>query len=669
MYKAIATVYPTDDVVIADITATEKPYSADKTGISDSTDAIQKALDECAKNGGGTVYLPAGHYKITGSVTVPAFVTLRGDWQNPDAGNGYGTLILACVMSSDKNLPALFNLKGSGGVLGLTVYYPQQDIYAVKPYPYVFYVDGLGDGYMLQTIMNCTVINGYNGIAVCTDTGNAHEMLTVENFYGTFLNNAAEVYNQADVGTWKNLHISASYWADAGDEYNAPSREDIIKYTKAKCTALVLGDLEWTEFLNISVSDCMTAIHIVKGKRIEFAGSLYDVNISNCGSGIIIDSIDERWGMILASGSIAGDEYSIINNTKGTVKLTGVTLTGKYTNIDDTDIDISLDGVSPDYNRIYKKPSGNVFSTQFEKNTDIGEILQTVLNQAGNTGGVVYIPAGIYYIGSPVTVPAHTELRGSSSVAQRDQSGSSGGTIFFIKCGITPENPDTDTAAVTLGGENAGINGIRLIYPDNSPYVNAVTAYVIRGHGAGVYAVNCCIAAAYNGIDFRGCDNHYIKKLVSCCYNNAIAVGDCTGGYIEGCLQNGTVLTRNGLKLNKQLADADVFPLLFDKITRKNTDFIKAVNAVNETVTNTFAYGVKTLVKSENSENLLLINVGADNIGNSSALLMTDGGTVTGINIMRYNGIWYLSDRTKLSLYNLISIGQPAPGAVLPNKE
>ena len=50
--------------------------------------------------------------------------------------------------------------------VGLTIYYPGQDIDDVKPYPYTFYVDGLGDRFMLQTIQNCTVINGYKGIAL-----------------------------------------------------------------------------------------------------------------------------------------------------------------------------------------------------------------------------------------------------------------------------------------------------------------------------------------------------------------------------------------------------------------------------------------------------------------------------------------------------------------------
>ena len=74
----IDTVFPTDDVVIADIIATESPYNADNTGENDATSAIQKAIDDCFKNGGGTVWLPKGEYRVTGNIYI--FTLLRNHW-------------------------------------------------------------------------------------------------------------------------------------------------------------------------------------------------------------------------------------------------------------------------------------------------------------------------------------------------------------------------------------------------------------------------------------------------------------------------------------------------------------------------------------------------------------------------------------------------------------
>jgi len=48
------------------IDVTQAPYNADKTGVSDSTSAIQKAIDDAHNAGGGVVYFPEGEYKHTG---------------------------------------------------------------------------------------------------------------------------------------------------------------------------------------------------------------------------------------------------------------------------------------------------------------------------------------------------------------------------------------------------------------------------------------------------------------------------------------------------------------------------------------------------------------------------------------------------------------------------
>ena len=109
---------------------------------------------------------------------------------------------------------------------------------------------------------------------------------------------------------------------------SAPPREAIDAYTRKNTIGLVLGDLEWTQFANIEIADCKYGMHIVKGKRIEFAGSLFDVKIERCDVGIQVDSIDTRWGMVIAKSQINGSKNAIVNNTFGVVKMSGTTLSG-----------------------------------------------------------------------------------------------------------------------------------------------------------------------------------------------------------------------------------------------------------------------------------------------------------------------------------------------------
>ena len=78
------TKYYQKDVIVADIVATDVPYRADSSGLTDSTVAIQRALDACRDLGGGVVYLPEGKYLVTDTITVPAGCVLQGDWQDPN---------------------------------------------------------------------------------------------------------------------------------------------------------------------------------------------------------------------------------------------------------------------------------------------------------------------------------------------------------------------------------------------------------------------------------------------------------------------------------------------------------------------------------------------------------------------------------------------------------
>ena len=225
--RIINTVYPTKDVVIADIDAVADGYAVDPTGVKDSTAGIQKAINDLYDNGGGTVFLPAGQYRVTGTIEIRPYTTLYGDWCDPDLKKGYGTVILADVPSKDNKTAGLFELGCASGVVGVTVYYPNQSVDNVLPYPFTFYIDGaiepsylsakpgntVDHVYMMPTIKNVTIINGYRGIgANCNGWQRyPHEELNIENFHGTFLLNAAEIYNSSDVNTTDGVYISTKY--------------------------------------------------------------------------------------------------------------------------------------------------------------------------------------------------------------------------------------------------------------------------------------------------------------------------------------------------------------------------------------------------------------------------------------------------------------------------
>ncbi|MBQ8228334.1 MAG: hypothetical protein IJZ88_04900 [Clostridia bacterium] len=675
----IETVYPTDDVVIADVVITSAPYNADNSGESDVTAIIQKAIDDCAANGGGTVFLPVGRYRVTGNIYIRQFVTLRGDYQDPDEGTDYGTIIVADVESSKAMTPGLFTVGASAGAVGLTVWYPNQSIDNVKPYPYTFYITGNND-YMLQTIENCTLINSYRGIGACSECENGvyqcHEMLTVENVKGTCLYEGLNSYNSADVDTYKTLYILNKYWLEAGEEFNAPSKEKLDEYTKRNGYGLVIGDLEWPQFADIKIDKMQYGILFKEPTRYSFSGEFVDLYITDCVYGVYApeDIIVHRgtiWGTGISNSVIEGEKYAIYDPGKAAMLLTNVEISGrvKGKNIHRYYADTSE--YTPDYDKGYQKCKSDVlYVVEADKSgkTDASQAVQQKLNEAATTGGVVYLPGGLYRFDNPITVPAGVELRGSSSVATRCQGGNSSGTLIISYYGYK----DGDSPLITLGGNGAGFNGIRVDYPLNNPVDDSgkysKTSSVVYSEADNIYVTNCCFTLASSGITLNGCKNVFIKKVLGCCYESMFSFEACNSVFVEGCLQNANTLPRNGYanfdipELINRFEEKDVFTFVFDPITRVTTDYIKLDTCTEVTIFNTFIYGGKCFLNSVNSE-AIIVNVGHDGSSKTVPALVMSGGEITLLNSMRSTStgnsgyrFYEIENSTKFRSYNSQSV-------------
>lgn len=671
-----------DDLVVADYVVTDDPYNADNTGHSDATEAIQKAIDDCAKTGGGTVWMPAGEYKVTGTIAVKAFVTLRGDWKDPDTANGndYGTVILADVLESNLDYPALFRIGGSAGCRGLTVYYPNQSATNPVPYPYTFEIpggawDNDARNYMLQTIQDITLINAYKGISASftpNDHGGEgvsaqqHEQHHIENVKGTVLNTGMRLQNESESGVVQNVKFDNSYWANA-TTYNPPLIAEIDAYTQENGTAFCFGDLEWERIVGIECSDYQTGIRIDDGPRIQFCGQVYGAQILNCNIAVKINQIDTRWGISFLQstlqGNIGANPCCIQKNVEGGyVTLTDCNLTGNNTG---TGITIENPGTSPatyPWKNDIPKPTNNNFYNVLETpycadNTgvsDATEAIQQALTDAGNAGGgTVYLPAGHYKISTHLTVPANVNLRGSSSVPVREQISCSGGTVLYAYEGKNTLTPDTDTAFITLNGANAGVSGLRVWYPEHDPRSGIYPyPYTIRGNGAGVYVMNVGFTNSYNGIDFKtyDCSNHMIKNLSACVFKNGIVIGSLsTEGWIENCLENGTNCIRTGYE-NWPNENYVFDPVI--NYTKENLTWITIDNAKNEHLLNDFTYGAKVFMEVTGPETIVIYNSAADGFG--AGIQAQNSSNVIAANFMKYGGSVYTGN---VAFYNLQAIG------------
>src|SRR5512140_1006039 len=130
------------------VDVTAAPYSAKADGTTDDGPAIQSALDAVAALRGGTVYLPAGRYRVATHLTVPANVTLKGASNGPPKINRLdetlpinGTVLLAEEGAGTSGLgdagTAFISTTGINVTLdGFSVFYPNPALSAPPtPYP------------------------------------------------------------------------------------------------------------------------------------------------------------------------------------------------------------------------------------------------------------------------------------------------------------------------------------------------------------------------------------------------------------------------------------------------------------------------------------------------------------------------------------------------------
>jgi hypothetical protein len=316
--KLITPFYSTNHFVVADFVVTASN--------NDMSNVIQDALNKCSNQGGGTVWLERGIYKVSKTIIVPTGCTLMGDWQDPDNYQGtldYGTKIVVDVnnFSADNGnlqLSGLFRLQRSSGVEGLTIYYKNQRISNPVNQPWSF----IYDSGMLMSVKNVTLINSVYGIGRGTATKGAHEMLMIENVKGTVLKTGVLIHNSSDVGTITGLTLTPKYLAKAnlkafGDNGSNSSESSISSAIKGNGgVGLMITDAEQSQFVNITLSGFKFGVQIPNANLIRTrymgSGSFYNLNVSDCEIGILADSgsydgktlIDYRRGYVITNTTI-----------------------------------------------------------------------------------------------------------------------------------------------------------------------------------------------------------------------------------------------------------------------------------------------------------------------------------------------------------------------------
>ena len=421
--QSIKTIYPTKDWVISDFVVTDPGFGAKAILGFDNRAAFQAAIDAAYKNGGGVVYIPAGNYEFRSTQTatrsvrvrqgseqimkdfnyqyvlnIPTSVQLRGDWADPELNKGkvLGTILEVRVGKNAPNYNGtveswwndsqagnalrttytsiadrFIDMNSGTGVTNLSIWYPEQDINDIKPYPWTLFQPS-GD---CVTIENVTLVNAYNGFYSAPS-----ELHYILNSYMTALHTGIEVHVCTDIGRIENVKIDPKYWANSGLP-GSPVLAKVAGYTKANGTGFNMHRSDWEYVSNLYVSDYKTGMWV--GREPGFFDSpnaqFYEIHIKNCDTGMYVQAVNP-YGLLISNSTFGtekdGKAVYFYNDFKTSVQFNGVDFTGPIVS-DGSDGVISFESCTfsnyGDY--ALKINNGNVLLTQSAFKKPAGHVL------------------------------------------------------------------------------------------------------------------------------------------------------------------------------------------------------------------------------------------------------------------------------------------------------
>ncbi len=268
---------PASDSLGATPTTSVLDHGAKADAKTDDTAAFQKALDAAAAKG-GIVHVPVGTYLIAGALNVPQGVTLRGVWEAPHHTDiGKGSVLYATGGAGDENGKPLISLNQSSCVRGLTIYYPQQNIDDVKPYPWT--IQGRG---MHCSVIDVTLSNPYKAIDVGTYWNELH---TIRSVFGCPLRLGVYVNQTSDVGRIDNVHFNPHYWMRAkhpsAPKEGKPTMTRLFRYLERNLVGFVIGRTDW-EYMN----NCFVIFPKIGYHFVETKNGKPNAVLTQCGSDI-----------------------------------------------------------------------------------------------------------------------------------------------------------------------------------------------------------------------------------------------------------------------------------------------------------------------------------------------------------------------------------------------
>lgn len=289
-------------------------YGAKGNGQTDDTGALQTALDAAEKKG-ALCFLPAGHYRIDGSLVVPPGVTLAGASGGvPHSRTPIGTVLLAYGGRGNAEGEPLITLKYNATVRNLVIHYPEQTFPDIAPYPWTIRGDG-----MLCQVTDVVLTNPYQALDFGTHSCELH---TVRNVFGQPLKTGVFIDQCYDIGRLENVHFNPNFWTlmTLAPGFPKNQAQELFRWLSQNLVGFKIGRTDWQYITNCFVIFPLIGFHFDDFGHGPGNADITQSGADICAMAVRVDQTQEHAGVQISNGQFMST-LLVGENNKGPVKL------------------------------------------------------------------------------------------------------------------------------------------------------------------------------------------------------------------------------------------------------------------------------------------------------------------------------------------------------------
>lgn len=267
-------------------------------GATDCTAVFQKLLDTAGAAGGGIVEVPAGRFRISTGLSIPANVTLQGIYRVPPTSgpvaitNLTGSVLFAYAGRGSAEGPPFIKLAGNNsGIAGLIIAYPEWKQTDVPPVPYppcVASQDTENVG-----VRDCLLLNPYEAIKLVRAARHL-----VRNVTGYPIKRGIFVDECYDIGHIENVH----FWP-FGVSYDP--NNPFCKWVNTEGVAFELARTDWHYVFNTFCFGYGIGYKFSKSKSGSANGNFLGLGADSCQRAVVVEQAQPP-GLLISNGEFVG---------------------------------------------------------------------------------------------------------------------------------------------------------------------------------------------------------------------------------------------------------------------------------------------------------------------------------------------------------------------------